>query len=87
MGVTRKQSKPNFPKKQHFLPPDTQKTYVCVSGAKKCSFFGKFGELCFLVTPALRFAFLLYYRRIVHWILSGYTQEDASELTGLRNHL
>ena len=30
----------NFPKKLHFLPPDTQ-TYVCVSGGKKCYFFGK----------------------------------------------
>ena len=25
---------------------------------KKCSFFGKFGMLCFLVTPVLRFVFL-----------------------------
>ena len=23
MGVTRKQSTPNFPKNEHFLPPDT----------------------------------------------------------------
>ena len=30
---------------------------------KKCSFFGKFGVLCFLVTSAVRFALLLYYRR------------------------
>ena len=33
-----------------------------VSGGKKCSFFGKFGLLCFLETPVLRFAHLLYYR-------------------------
>ena len=39
---------PNFPKNEHFLPP-----YV------KCSFFGKFGVLCFLETPVLRFAFYL----------------------------
>ena len=38
-------------------------TYVCVSGGKKCSFFGKFGVLCFLETPVLRFALLPYYRR------------------------
>ena len=37
--------------------PDTL-TYVCMSGGKKCSFFGKFGVLCFLVTPVLRFALL-----------------------------
>ena len=36
---------------------------MCVSGGKKCSFFGHFGVLCFLETPALRFAFLPYYRR------------------------
>ena len=61
-GVSRKQSTPNFPKNEHFLPPDTH-TYVCVSGGKKCSFFGKFGVLCFLETLALRFALLPYYQR------------------------
>ena len=60
--VTRIQSTPNFPKKEHFLPPDTH-TYVCVSGCKKCSFFGTLGMLCILVTSVLRFAFLPYYRR------------------------
>ena len=55
MGVTRKQSTLNFPKNEHFL--------LCVSGGKKCSFFGKFGVLYFLVTPVLRFAFLPYCRR------------------------
>ena len=59
--VSRKQSTPNFPKNEHFLPPDTH-TYVCVSGGKKCSFFGKFGVLCFLETPVLRFVLLSYYR-------------------------
>ena len=44
--VQEKQNTPNFPKKEHFLPPDTH-TYVCVSGGKKPSFFGKFGVLCF----------------------------------------
>ena len=44
---TRKQNTPNFPKNKHFLPPETP-TYVCISGNKKCSFFRKFGELCFL---------------------------------------
>ena len=29
----------------------------------KCLFFGKFGVLCFFVTPVLRFALLPYYRR------------------------
>ena len=42
--------------------PDTH-TYVCVSGGKKCSFFGKFDMLCFLETPILIFVLLPYYRR------------------------
>ena len=45
----------------------TSMTHVCVSGGKKCSFFGKFGVLCFLVTPILRFAGLPYCRRIIIW--------------------
>ena len=39
--------------------------YVCVSGGKKCSFFGKFGVLGFFETPVLRFALLLYYWRVL----------------------
>ena len=60
MGVTRKRSTPNFPENEHFLPPDTH-THVCVSGVKKCLFFGKSSVLCFVVTPVLRFALLPYY--------------------------
>ena len=49
-GVTRKQITLNFPKNEHFLPPDTH-MHACVSGGgmgggvKKCLFFGKFGVL------------------------------------------
>ena len=50
MKVTRKQSTPNFPKNEHFSPPDTD-TYVCVSGVKKCLFSEKFGVLAFLLPP------------------------------------
>ena len=39
---------------------------VCVSGCKKCSFFGKFGVLCFFETPVLSFTLLPYYRRYDH---------------------
>ena len=45
-------------------PPSTH-AYVRVSGDKKCSFFGKFGMLCFLETPVLTFALLPYYRRVL----------------------
>ena len=58
-SVTRKQSTPNFPKNEDFLPPDMH-THLCVSGGKKCLFFGNFGLLCFLATPVLRFALLPY---------------------------
>ena len=57
MGVTRKQSMPNFPKNEHFLPLD--------QGGTKCLIFWKFSVLCFLVIPVLRFALLPYYRRTI----------------------
>ena len=37
---------------------------VCVSRGKKCSFFGKFGMLCFLVTFVLEFALLPYQQQV-----------------------
>ena len=39
-GGNKKTKLANFPKNEHFLPPDTR-AYVCVSGSKKCSFFQK----------------------------------------------
>ena len=48
-GCYKKTKHAKFSEKRTFLPPDTH-TYVCVSGGKKYSFFGKFGELCFLNT-------------------------------------
>ena len=67
MGVTRKQSTPNFPINEHFLPPDTH-TFTW-GGGKKCSFFRIFG-LLFLVTPVARFALLPYCRRYVLHLVS-----------------
>ena len=40
---------------------------MCLSGGKKCTIFGKFGKLCFLVT-SLRFSLLLYCRRFTEVI-------------------
>ena len=37
----------------------------CVSGGKKCPFFGKLDVICFLETPILKFALLSYYRQFV----------------------
>ena len=49
----------NFPKKNNIsYPLKRTRSYVCVSGCKKCLFFGKFGVLCFLESPVLRFALL-----------------------------
>ena len=69
-GCFKKKSTPNFPKNEH-LPPDTH-TYLCVSGGKKCSLFGKFGVLYFLETPVLRFYFSTYYRRYLPLVKSQY---------------
>ena len=44
---------------QHKLLVIRQKG-LCISRGKKCSFFGKIGMPCFLETPVLRFALLLY---------------------------
>ena len=62
-GCFKKAKHAKISEKQTFLTP------VCVSGGKKCLFFGNFGVLCFLETPVLRFAPLPYYRRykqIIH---------------------
>ena len=86
MEVTIIQSTPNFPKNERFLHSDTH-TYVCVSGGKKRSFFGKFGVLCLLVTSVLRFALLPYYRRNVklsiNLILSSYVKQKIHILISI----
>ena len=61
-----------FQKTNSFYPELCARVYQGVRdvrflGGKKCSFFGKFGQLCFLVTSVLRFALLPYYRRIIVW--------------------
>ena len=43
----------------------TNPFHVCVSGGKKCLFFGNFGVRCFLETLVLKFALLPYYRRSI----------------------
>ena len=47
-GVWRKPSTPNFPKNEHFLPPDTLR-------GKKCSLFGNLACFFFLETPVFEF--------------------------------
>ena len=44
---------------------NTNISYPLISEDKKCSFFGKFGQLCFLETPVLRFSLLPYCRCFV----------------------
>ena len=84
-GVTRKQSTPHFPKNEHFLPPDTHK-FVCVSGGKKCSSFGKFDVLCFLVTPVLRYALLPYCGRIDHTYIESFAVAGSQEFYSALGH-
>ena len=58
-GCYKKTKHAKFSAKRTFLIP-----HVCLSGGEKCSFSGKFGVLCLLVTPVVSFALLPYYRRI-----------------------
>ena len=48
--VTRKQSTPNFPLNEHFLPPDTH-TYMYVSGGKNVRFSENLAFCVFLLPP------------------------------------
>ena len=50
-----------------FLITNVIRSLFWWSKGKKWSFFGKFGVLCFLLTPVLTFALLPYYRRISVW--------------------
>ena len=63
-GSNKNTKHAKFSEKRTFFTPGTH-TYVCVSGGKKRSFFGKFGVLCILVTSVLRFVLLPYYRRLL----------------------
>ena len=47
----------------YLLKKSLMKNFKNVWGGEKCSFFRKFGVLCFLETPLLRFTLLSYYRR------------------------
>ena len=51
-----------FSEKRLFLTPWYAHAHVCVSGVRNVRFFGKFGVLCFLIIPVLRFALLPYKR-------------------------
>ena len=67
-GCFKKTKHVKFPEKQTFLTSWYTHVHDRVSRGK-CSFFGKFGVLCFLETPVLRFALLRYYRRITVTII------------------
>ena len=61
-GCFKKTKRAKFSEKRTSPLPDSHK-YVCVSGGKKYLSFGKFGALCFLEIPVLKFAILPHYRR------------------------
>ena len=55
---------PDFPKNEHFLPRVRTMHTCAYQGIRNVLFCRKFGVLCFLETPVLRFALLPYYRQI-----------------------
>ena len=58
-GCFKKTKHAKFSEKiKHLLTPDTH-----TQGVKNVRFLRKFGVLCFLETPVLRFILLPYYRR------------------------
>ena len=61
--VTRKQSSPNFPKIEHFLPSYTH-TYVCVPGVRNIRFSENLVSFVFLLPPSWDSPFFPYYQRI-----------------------
>ena len=71
-----KKARQIFRKNERFLHPDTHRS-VFISGGKKCLFFGKFGELCFLVTSFLRLTILLF-------LSTNFAHQDGNTLSGMR---
>ena len=49
-GRNKKIKHTKLPENEDFIPRDTH-PYVCVSGGKRCLFFGKFGGFVFLLPP------------------------------------
>ena len=63
-------ARPNFPKSNHYLLPDTH-TYVSVNEAKNCSFFRKFECAVFLLPPEIcLFALLRTISFLNTWLLA-----------------
>ena len=71
MSVSRKTKHAKFPEKRTSLTSWYAHVRVSIRG-KKCCFFIKFGELCFVQTPVLGFTLLPYYRRyqVILWVFS-----------------
>ena len=83
-GFSRKHSKSNFPKNKHFLPPFlTPCTHTHEIQSKKWSFFGKFGVLCFLETPVLRFSLLPYCRQLGHLYFTEMSKQPLEIFSNL----
>ena len=60
----------------------TFRRHVCMSGAKKRLFFGKFGVLWFFVTLVLRFVLLPYYRQFFEQLQCN-TKETLTQIFSL----
>ena len=64
-------------RKANFLTPWYAHVRVRIKG-KKCSFFRKFGALCLMATPFLKFVFFPYCWLIITFNLAGFTYLDSS---------
>ena len=62
--ISKRVFQENKARQIHFFPRDMH-LYVCISGGRKCSFLGRFGAICFLEAPVLRFAPLPSFGRFV----------------------
>ena len=77
-GCFMKTKHTKFSEKRTFLTPWYAHVRVKYTRTK-CLFYGKFGVLRFLETPVLRFALLLYYRRIFKDFHMKLFSKSASE--------
>ena len=79
-GCFKKQSTPNFPKNEHFLPPDAHTAHHGVMFV-----FRKIWRALFFEAPVVRFAFLHDYRRVQE-ITLGFTM-IICQLQGYALHI
>ena len=86
MGVSRKQSTPNIPKNEHFLPHLTFLTYVCYLGVRNVRFSENLSCYVFLKHPFWDSPFCLITNALADtfswdWPSQGSNQDKIDHLT------